>query len=325
MTPFRPQPRPAFWSATPPAIFPPLLGLLGLGLAWRRGLMALNLPGDPAEALLGAVTLLVLFCFVAYATKLVRRPGVLLDEMRTLPGRAGLAAMTDCLMLLAAVALPYGSGLATGVLWVGLGLHAVLTLLLIRYFLTAPAAQRRVTPAWHLSFVGFVIGALAAVPLGLTLLAQGILVATTLAALAIWAVSAVQFARETVPAPLRPLLAVHLAPACLFTTVAAGLGWPLMAAGFGALAVALAITLLASVRWITAAGFSPLWGAFTFPLAALASAGFALATVGTGEAGRLLGVAALILATGAVPAIAYRVLQLWAKGQLGPRTAAAVA
>lgn len=325
MKPFPPQPRPTFWSATPPAIFPPLLGLLGLGLAWRRGLAALGLPGDPAEALLGAVTLLALFCFIAYATKLLRRPGVLLDEMRTLPGRTGLAAMTDSLMLLASVALPYGAGLATAVLYVGLGLHTALALLLVRFLLRAPEAQRRVTPAFHLSFVGFIIGALAAVPLGLTLLAQVILVATVLAALAIWAVSAVQFARETVPAPLRPMLAVHLAPACLFTTVAAGLGLPVLAAAFGAVAVALALTLLAWARWITAAGFSPLWGAFTFPLTALASAGFALGAVGTGDAGRLLGVAALILATGAVPAIAYRILQLWAKGQLGPRTAAAVA
>ena len=325
MKPFRPQPRPAFWSATPPAIFPPLLGLLGLGLAWRQGLGVLGQPGDLAEALLGAVTLLALFCFVAYGVKVARRRGVLVEEMRTLPGRTGLAAMTGSVMLLASVALPYGSDLAAAVLWLGLGLHAGLALLLIRHLVTAPAAQRRVTPAWHLSFAGFVIGALAAVPLGLILLAQVILVATLLAALAIWAVSALQFARETVPAPLRPLLSIHLGPACLFTIVAAGLGWPLLAAGFGAVAVALALTLLAGARWITAAGFSPLWGAFTFPLAALASAGFALGTVGTGDAGRLLGVAALILASGAVPAIAYRVLQLWAKGQLGPRTAAAVA
>ncbi|MBI1217395.1 MAG: tellurium resistance protein [Rhodobacteraceae bacterium] len=325
MKPFRPAPRPAFWSATPPAIFPPLLGLLGLGLAWRRGLAALGLPGDPAEMLLGGLTLLALFCYLAYATKLLRRPSVLIEEMRTLPGRAGLAAMTDSVMLLASVALPYGHGLATGVLWLGLGLHGGLALLMVRYFLGAPPPQRRVTPAWHLTFVGFIIGALAAVPLGLVLLAQVILIATVLAALAIWAVSLWQFARETVPAPLRPMLAIHLAPACLFTVVAAGLGWATLAAAFGAVAVAVALSLLAAARWITAAGFSPLWGAFTFPLTALASAGFALGTVGTGEAGRLLGVAALILATGAVPAIAYRVLQLWAKGQLGPRTASAVA
>jgi tellurite resistance protein len=39
-------------------------------------------------------------------------------------------------------------------------------------------------------------------------------------ALAIWALSCGSCARAVPPAPLRPLLAIHLAPAALFATVA---------------------------------------------------------------------------------------------------------
>ena len=81
-------------------------------------------------------------------------------------------------------------------------------------------------------------------------------------AVAIWAISAVQLIRRIPPAPLRPLLAIHLAPASLFASVAAlaGQGW--LAQGFAALAVILLLALIFSGRWITESGFSALWGAF---------------------------------------------------------------
>ncbi|MBD3803999.1 MAG: tellurium resistance protein, partial [Thioclava sp.] len=51
---------------TPPAMFPPVLGLMGLGIAWRRGVREFALPPDLAELFLGAVTLLALFTLLAY-------------------------------------------------------------------------------------------------------------------------------------------------------------------------------------------------------------------------------------------------------------------
>ncbi|MBL9056147.1 MAG: hypothetical protein JNJ84_07720, partial [Rhodobacteraceae bacterium] len=56
-----PPRRPALFARTPPAVFPVILGLLGLGLALRRALAALQLPGGLVEAALGA--LLVLWAF----------------------------------------------------------------------------------------------------------------------------------------------------------------------------------------------------------------------------------------------------------------------
>ena len=45
----------ARFARMPPAVFPAILGLFGLGLALRRGLEAAGLPGGVAEAVLGAV------------------------------------------------------------------------------------------------------------------------------------------------------------------------------------------------------------------------------------------------------------------------------
>ena len=84
---------PGLWRRVPPAIFPSIMGLFGLGLAWRRGVAAFGLPAGIAETILGAVTLLFLFALVAYSAKFLRRPAVLVEELRILPGRAGVAAM----------------------------------------------------------------------------------------------------------------------------------------------------------------------------------------------------------------------------------------
>ena len=196
-------------------------------------------------------------------------------------------------------------------------MHGALLALILRGMWTGPAEGRVITPVWHLMFVGFIVGAMAALQVGWPGLARGIFAVTLPAAVAIWAVSLWQLATRIPPAPLRPLLAIHAAPASLFAIVAADAALPGSAA-FAALGSAVALALAASARWLLAAGFSPLWGAFTFPLAALAQALLV-------QGWAIPGLALLAAATVAVPWIAVRVLRMWAQGSLGPRTNAAVA
>lgn len=310
--------RPAPFARMPPAVFPVLLGLLGLGLALRRGLGFLGLAPGLAEALLGAVVALWAFAACGYAVKLLRRPAVLAEDLRILPGRAGLAAAVLGLMLVAAALAPYAAGTAAALLAAALLLHAALAGLVLWLLFRAPPEQREVTPVWHLQFVGFIIGALAAVPLGADLVARVILFATLPVAAAIWAVSLWQLIRRIPPAPLRPLLAIHLAPASLFATVAASLGLDLLALAALGLAALIFAALLAAGRWITAAGFSALWGAFTFPLAAFASALYAN---GFGATATVV----LAAATAIIPPVALKILAAWAKGSLAAKTNAAEA
>lgn len=302
----------------PPAVFPVIMGAVGLGLALRRGFEAFGLPSGVAEMFLGVSVALWLFAAIGYAVKLMRRPSVLLDDLRVLPGRAGIAAAVLTTLLVAAALVPYAPGLATGLLFIGLGLHAALAVLILSLILRAPAESREVTPVWHLHFVGFIIGGVAAAPLGLHDLAVVLLGVTVPIAIAIWIVSLRQLILRIPPAPLRPLLAIHLAPAALFTTVGASLGFDQLALIAVAVATLIILAMVMGARWITASGFSALWGAFTFPLTAFCTALFSINLDVTAAI-------ALAFTTGVVITILLRVLRAWPKGQLAAKTNAAEA
>jgi tellurite resistance protein len=100
----------------------------------------------------------------------------------------------------------------------------------------------------------------------------------------------------------------------------------MFAVGFAVLGGAILLSLVVTARWITQSGFSALWGAFTFPLAAYASLllGLGQAT-GSGSLWAWLGLACLVAAIGVVPSIAAKVIQAWTKGTLAPKTNAATA
>lgn len=310
----------------PPAVFPAIMGLFGLGLALRRGADAIGYPVAIAEIMLGAVSLLWVFATLGYLAKLSQRPAVIMDDLAILPGRAGLAAMSLGMALLAVTLLPYSAVAATMVMFAALGLHFGLAALIALALHRGPEEGRHVTPVWHLSFVGFIIAAVAAAPLGFTALATGILIATSIVALGIWAASLIQLIKRVPPAPLRPLLAIHLSPAALFGTVALLLGMPKVAMGFAVLGGLILLAMVATARWITESGFSALWGAFTFPLAAYASLLLGLgAAMGPNSAWVWAGTLVLTAAIGIVPAIALKVLQAWTKGTLAAKTNAATA
>ncbi|MFN3823966.1 MAG: tellurium resistance protein [Pseudorhodobacter sp.] len=315
-----PTPKLRPFQRMPPAVFPAIMGLFGQGLALRRAGDAGLLPGGFGEAVLGAVSLLWVFAALGYLAKIAQRPGVVMEDMAVLPGRTGLAAGSLGLLLLAAAVLPLNPTLAGVLMGMGLVLHLALAGLLILYFLRAAEEARVVTPAWHLHFVGFIIAGLTAVPLGWTALGEALLFGTGMVAVVIWGLSLGQLIRRIPPAPLRPMLAIHLAPASLLGLVAALLGQGALAQGMAVLGGLLLLGMLAALRWLTAAGFSALWGAFTFPLAAYGSL---LLLLGGGWLWP--GVVVLMAALGVVPVIAAKVLQAWVNGNLAARTNAATA
>ncbi len=320
-----PPVRPRAFSRVPPAVFPAVFGGLGLALAWRAGVDLFALPTALSDLLGGAMTLLFAISFFAYARKISLRPSVILEDLSILPGRTGLAAAVLGVDLGGLLLAPLWPLSALALLWAGLALHAALIGLMIRQFLTGPREQARVTPAWHLTFSGPIIASLLAATLGKMALATALFWPALACALVIWAVSLDQFRRASVPAPLRPLLAIHLAPLALFGTVALLLGYGLLAQIFVALAALYLALLIASARWLTRSGFSAFWGAFTFPVSACAGlilrAGSAWHQPLIEQAGALL----LIVATLITLPILGKILQLWIKGQLAAKSNAATA
>lgn len=315
-----PPRKPALFARTPPAIFPPILGLIGLGLLLRKVAGGAEPLAGVAELGLGLVAALWVLAIVALKAKALRRLSVLAEDMRPLPGRAGLAAATVSGMLMAAVLVPYAPGVALVLAFAALLAHAILAGILIATLRALPPEAREVNPGWHLSFVGFIVAAVPLAALGYLSTATAILYGTATIALAIWAVSAAQLLRRIPPAPLRPMLAIHLAPAALICTVATATGHPLLAQAAAALGAVILLALVGAGRWVLAAGFSPMWGALTFPLAA-----YATALTGLGGAWTLAGQALAVAATLAIPPIAWNILKLWPGGRLAEKTNAAEA
>ncbi|WJS83569.1 tellurium resistance protein [Paracoccus sp. TOH] len=316
----RPRP-PGLWRSVPPAIFPPLLGALGLALAWQAALplgLAPAVPGLMAGMAIAAWG----FAMLAYGSKLLHRPAVLAEELRILPGRAGIAAAVVGIYAAAHLLSPFAPALARVVLATGMAAQLVLWVVAIPVMTRLPG-QGRVTPVWQLTFVGPIVAAQAAAGLGWTALAQGLWWPMAATAGLVWLLSLRQALAERVPAPLRPLLMIHLAPVAMLGHVAAALGWPRVALGLAFVAAAVLGLAVLRGRWLTEAGFSPLWGAFTFPLAATAGLWSAVAGFAPGWA--LPALILLVMASLVVLWILFRIWRAWAAGGLAAKTNAAVA
>ena len=159
-----------------------------------------------------------------------------------------------------------------------------------------------------------------ALALGQDGLAQVLLWLTIPVAVVIWGLSVSQLIARIPPAPLRPLLAIHLSPAALFCIVAVGLGQDILAQSFAAFGGVIFLALMAFTRWMTQTGFSPLWGSFTFPYVA-----FATAMIGMGGVAQLMGYSLLLANLWSIPMIAAKIIKMWMTGALATKTNAAEA
>lgn len=318
--PLRPTPAPGLFRRMPPMVFLALIGLFALGLAWRKAVLVFDLPHGLVEIYLGAVSLLGLGAAVAYLGKILRRPDVIRDELATIPGQVGLSSAVLSVYFVAVVLVPYRPAFAWTVLFAGFGLHVALALVLIGGMRRGPPEARGVTPAWQLSFTGFVVGGLGAAGLHLSGLATALVYAAIPVAAAIWAISLWQLLHRIPPAPLRPLLALHLGPASLLSTITTLQNHSWLAVGFALLGAGILLALMLALRWIAASGFTPFWGAFAFPLAAYANALLTL-----GGPWRAAGAIVLAAATAVVLPVAVRLLRGWLSGDLADRTNAATA
>ena len=319
-------PKVGLFRRVPPAIFPAMLGLLGLVSVWRRAVDVFGFPEPLVDMAAGMVTLLFSYCLVAYGAKFVFRPGVLFEDLRTLPGRTGLAALFIGLMVEAAVLAPMAPALAKGCLLIGfLGLLAIAVHVLPQRLRGTDTAGP-ITPAMHLVFVGFILIPGAAIPLGVAMDAMPWLIwYCALAAIPITVLTIGPLLTGGGQPPLRPLQVIHLAPAGFVASGALLTEQWLMGAAALVWGSLLAAIFLIRIRWLTEGEFSGFWSAFTFPVTAFVGALLIASVAFEIDALRYLGGIILVAATIYIPTIAYRVLKLWAKGMLAAKTNAAIA
>ena len=316
--------RQPLWRSTPPAIFPVILGLVGLSLAWRGLGNAFLISAAMGDILLGVSAAILIYFSLAYTAKLVARPAVLMEDLRSPPGRAGISAISMAIIVLSAGLLPYGE-IARWVWWFGIGLHIVILLLVIKSLMKAPAESRSVTPFQYLPFVGLITAPVAGVELGYMLLSQ----IFAYGSFAIFLVLTVQLTAKLIrtrpPEPLRPPFVIMLAPLGLFGMAFGQFGFEGVFMVFLALSWVAAIVFLVLARWLTSAGFTPMWGALTFPLATFTNINIMAMDKGAGIIAVTGAVAGGLIGTAIILFVAYKALKMWAKRDLAKKTGAAVA
>ena len=306
------------WRHMPPAVFPPVLGVIGLSLAWIRGGAALGFGLGIGYAILIVATILYGALLVAYLAKLSRRHGVFREELESIPGRLGLATMLLCAMLIASALSPIAPNLASALVFFAFCSHIILAASVLIHIVWGGPMQRKVTPVWHLTFVGFIVATQAFAQLDYTALTLTVFALTFIAALGIYGVSLEQMKSSEMPVPMRPAVMIHLAPISLFGVTASLIGLPTVTTIFTWCATGVFIILLSRLRWIVQSGFTPFWSSFTFPVAAYT--GLLLSQSGNNFIFKWLGILLLALITIYIPIILCRVLIMFWDGRLAKMT-----
>lgn len=314
-----------FWRRTPPALFPSLLGLFGLALSWKVAATVWAVPSAIGTTLGIMATLILLVTLTSYVVKLMIRPIVLWEDLQIGPARGSVSAGSMCAMALALFLLPYTSLGAFLVWWMAVLLHAVYFACVVLILLRHEKTFEEISPVLMLPVVGVLVATLTAPALGYATFAILVLVAAIPLSAAILIISLWNACKRGVLPPQRTSYAILLAPPSVTAMGIYALSGSTYYMPVWILASLLGIALLPFVRWMGQGGWTPAWGAFTFPLSAFAGVQLYAVKAGYGWVADVMAVCTLSTATVLVPYIVARTYLNWMQGKLGPATKAAVA
>lgn len=211
------------------------------------------------------------------------------------PMRCGfVGAASIGMMLTAAAIMPYGPGFARGLLLVGIVLHLGIGLALLARVLRGEGGSAMLVPPLMIPLVGNVLAPIFCVPLGLPMLGWMLFGVGMLLWLALQPLLLGRLFEAPLPPPLRPSLAILLAPSAVGALALDALAAPLPAylALYGLAAFTFALLLMV-LRPMLGAGFTLGYWGFTFPLAAFTSATMKVAPGWIGYG--MLGLASLVI------------------------------
>lgn len=308
----------------PASAFGVVLGLAGLGGAWRAAHEVWNYPKAVGEALMLAAAAVWLGVLVLYCLKWI----FVGDKARAEIGHpvqccfVGLVGVAT--MLIAGAALPY-SRLSAEIL---LGLGVSWTILFVVWRTGGLWQGGRdiaaTTPVLYLpgvagSFVSVIVGS----ALGFTEAAQFVFGAGLFGWLGLESVMWHRFyVGPEMPPPLRPTMGIELAPApvCLLAYLSVTRGVPdLLAHAFLGYGILVALVLLRMLPWIMQQPFSLSYWAFSFGAAAIAAA--PLRMIARSDVGPIVALAPYLFAAGniVIGVLVLGTLRLAIKGQLLPK------
>ena len=281
------------------------LGLGGLGLAWRQAAF-----GPVSEAVLALMVLAWLLILGLHILRALRHREAALADWRN-PMRCGFAGAASIGMMLTSAALtPYQPEFARGLLLLAITLHLAIGLALLARVLRGEGSAAMLVPPLMIPMVGNVLAPIFCVPLGLPMLGWMLFGVGMLLWLALQPLLLGRLFEAPLPPPLRPSLAILLAPSAVGALAIEALGGPLPAylALYGLAAFTFALLLMV-LRHMLGAGFALSYWGFTFPLAAFTAATMKIAPAAIGHS-------MLALASMVIIGIALATLRLAWRGAL---------
>jgi tellurite resistance protein len=299
----------AWLAHLPVALFTIVMGLGGLGLAWRRAAEALGAPAAVGEAILLAAGLVFVGIAGLYLAKVVRHPGAAVAEFEHPVKVAFFPAMSVGLLLLAAGALYY-SRAAAELLWIiAAVLHLSFAVIIFRRWIVRNVELQHSSPAWFIPVVGNIVAPLAGAPLGYGEVSWFFLSVGLVFWLVLFAIvlNRIIF-HDQMPEKFLPTLFILLAPPAIgmvaYVTLTGAVDGFARVLFFAALFIALLLASMAPL--FLRLKFALGWWAYTFPSASLAGAALIYHQAIDGPVTLALAVGLLAAASGIIGLVALQ-------------------
>ncbi|MDF1482573.1 SLAC1 anion channel family protein [Extensimonas sp. H3M7-6] len=301
------------------ALFTTVMGVAGLALAWAKASALAGAPALPGLCLRGVATALYVFLFVLYALKALRYPAQVAAE-RAHPVQVNFfPAISTGMVLLSIAWLPTLPGLAH-VLWsVGAAAHLVLTLLAVGSWIFHPHYSiQHASPAWFIPAVGNIlmpiVGMQWAPPdISWFFFSIGLVFWLVLMTIVFYRL----FFHEPLPPPMRPTLAILLAPPSAGFVAYMALTGQVdgLARVLYSMALFVFLLLASHVRQFARLPFSTAAWGYSFPLAAFTMASLEMAHRSASAWYAVLAWALLALLSVVVSWLAWLTLRAAVRGQ----------
>ncbi|SEJ32266.1 SLAC1 anion channel family protein [Demequina mangrovi] len=305
----------------PVGVFAIAMGAGGTSAAWYRFEEAFGLSLPVNDILAGLGLVIVAAATIAYGLKAVRHPRATVAEWSHPVKAAFVATLPVALMVLSTAFLPISEGVSAVLWWPGAVIQFLVTVLIMRTWIADARIQPvHVHPAWFIPIVGNLVAPLAGVahaPAEICWYFFGVGAVFWLGLLPV--VLGRLFLEGIMPWRLAPTLAILAAPPAVasLSWVRLGGAWtdPIAMMLLGVVVFQLAL-LASQANFLLKVPFAVSAWAYTFPLAASASALLGAYEAGATAFAAWIGVATLAVVSAIAIGLGWRTVVAIARGEL---------
>lgn len=264
----------------PISFFATVMGLSGLTIAWEKAqqVLEINLGISPLMVLITAATFVVLL--VLYTYKLIMHRDRVIEELKHPVKISFFPAISISFLLLSITLLSMNQTIARPLWVVGASLHLLFTLYVVNSWMHHEHFQiQHITPAWFIPAVGNILVPVAGVPLGYIdiswfFFSIGVMFWLILMTIVFYRM----MFHQPLPAHLMPTLFILIAPPAVGLLAYIRLSGGIDSFAFVLYGAAFFFTLLLfsqANRFLRLAFFLS-WWAYSFPIAAITLASYAM-------------------------------------------------